>query len=595
MGEVVIHNAGIPLDGDMPAGEWLRFDGALEVLEAADADQVPVVLARVEKALDNGFWAAGFLCYEAAPGIDSSLTVKAPAFGSSPLAWFGIFPPPASLPAFPSEMISGGYELGDWESGVEREDYLRAVERIRELIAAGQTYQVNYTYPLRACFEGDPAALFDRLRLAQQASREAYVNTGRFAALSASPELFFAQCGDEVVTRPMKGTAARGRWPGEDRRMAFSLAASEKDRAENLMIVDLLRNDLGRVARTGGVTVSGLFEVERYGSVWQMTSTVRARTDSGPVETLRALFPCGSVTGAPKVRTMEIIAELECAPRGVYTGAAGWLGPGRRACFNVAIRTVALDLERGEAVYGVGGGITWSSEAVLEWQETRLKARLLGDTVPRFELLETMLWETENGYALLDRHLARLAASAEYFGRPCDPARIRMSLEEAEKSFGDNPLRVRLLLDDSGSACLGAHPFDAAENVKPLRVGLAPEPVDSGDIFLFHKTTHRNVYERARQARPDLEEVILWNERDEVTESTTANIVVELEPGTRWTPPVDCGLLAGTLREELLDRGEIAERVIRKEELLGARMIWLINSVRGWMRAEICGSNIFPA
>ena len=331
----------------------------------------------MEAALREGLWAAGFLCYEAAPGLDCSLTVKSPDAQGPPLVWFGLYGSPEPLTALPEELCTGAYELTDWEAGLSREAYGRAVERIRAYIAAGQTYQVNFTYPLTAAFTGNPYALFLDLHQAQGASHEALVDTGRYAVLSASPELFFAQCGENLVTRPMKGTAARGRNLQEDKLQAAHLAASGKDRAENVMIVDLLRNDLGRVACQGGVSVSRLFEIERYRTVWQMTSTVRAVTDKGPVEVLRALFPCGSVTGAPKVRTMEIIAELENSPRGVYTGAVGWMGPQRKACFNVAIRTVTLDLERGRASYGVGGGITWSSDTELEWQETRIKARLL--------------------------------------------------------------------------------------------------------------------------------------------------------------------------------------------------------------------------
>ena len=400
-----------------------------------------------------------------------------------------------------------------------------------------------------------------------------------------------------MVTRPMKGTAPRGRWLEEDENQAAALAASAKDRAENVMIVDLLRNDLGRIARPGSVEATRLFDIERYETVWQMTSTIRARTAAGPVEVLKALFPCGSITGAPKIRTMEIIAELETAPRGIYTGALGWFGPGRRASFSVPIRTVQVEWSTGEAVYGVGGGVTWGSTAEGEFEECLVKARLLRQARPDFDLLETLRWEPGSGYFLLERHLARLLDSSRYFGRPLNVATMREALLGASAGFGEQPQRVRLLVGHDGAArieCRSLPPeatFSGNPSSEcPIQLALAADPIDSRDPFLCNKTSHREVYERARRARPGADDVILWNERGEATESTIANLVLDFGDGLLWTPPRECGMLGGTFRELLLEEGKIQERMIQVDELRQAKRIWLVNSVRGWMAAELVGS-----
>ena len=380
---------------------------------------------------------------------------------------------------------------------------------------------------------------------------------------------------------------------------AAALAASEKDRAENIMIVDMVRNDIGRVAVPGSVETPSRYDVEKYPTVWQMTSTVRGKSEPRHgcfMDTMKALFPCASITGAPKAKTMEIIQGLETSPRKIYTGSIGFMAPTGEACFNVAIRTALIDRKAGRLEFGIGGGIVWDSDAEAEYEETLTKARVLTQPRPEFQLLETMLWEPETGIFLLDEHLQRLAKSAAYFDVPLDTYAVLQALEELFHTFKRMEMRIRLLADRDGQFEVQAVPQGKAmarppgalrttrRSVPAISVALAKEPVDSQDIFLFHKTTHRAVYEKAKADFPDADEVVLWNEKGEVTEGCIANVVIRKE-GRLVTPPVKCGLLAGTFREHLLKTGEIGEQVIPVADLMAAADIFLINSVRRWRRA----------
>lgn len=356
----------------------LCFSRPVEIVEARSIDEVVPALRRVREAAAAGHYAGGFLTYEAAPAFDSSLDVRGDgAAASLPLLWFGLFrePDPTGAPE-----ARATFSVSDWTPSVDRRAYERCVAAAREAIARGDTYQLNYTFRLRARFRGDAFAFYRQLSARQRADHCAYLDTGRHQIISASPELFFRQTGRRVLTRPMKGTARRGQTPAEDAQLSAWLADSEKNRAENVMIVDLMRNDLGRVAETGSVRVGGLCRVEAYPTVFQMTSTIEARLRDGATlaDVLAALFPSGSVTGAPKVSTMRLIAALEDSPRGVYCGSVGLIEPGGDgAVFNVGIRTAVIDAETGEAEYGVGGGITWDSVAADEYDEALAKAALL--------------------------------------------------------------------------------------------------------------------------------------------------------------------------------------------------------------------------
>ena len=474
----------------------------------------------------------------------------------------------------------------DWRASVSREEYYGALKAIKDWIHRGDTYQVNYTHRLRAMFAAGPWDFFLHLMAAQEAPYGAFIEAGDWVIASASPELFFRLEGERIECRPMKGTAARGLTLAGDLAQAEALAASEKERAENVMIVDMVRHDLGRVAQTGSVTAARLFEVEKYPTLWQMTSTIEAKTQADLGELFRALFPPASVTGAPKARTMQIIARLESAPRRVYTGAIGFLAPGRQAQFNVAIRTLLLDRRSGQAEYGVGGGITWDSQPEAEWQECRTKTRILAPRVPAFSLLETMLWTPQAGCFLLDLHLERLENSALYFGFALDLTAVRRELEGLASRLSGAPRRIRLLVAKSGGITLETKALPLRAAAKPPRLALAPGPVEVSNPFLYHKTTHRGMYEAALAACPDADDALLYNERGEITESTMANVVVEIE-GKLCTPPVCCGLLAGVFREHLLRQRNLAERPITVKQLLLSPRVFLINSVRGMYQVEV--------
>ncbi len=556
-----------------PRAGGLRYRQPCRIIRAEQPGEVRAALAAVEAETRAGRHAAGMIAYEAAPGFDPALRVhSAPAV---PLLWFGIYEAPE--PARDPEPNAPVGELGPWRSEWDEACHGAAVEHVRRCIAAGETYQANVTFRIRAAFDGDPLALAGQLWSAQRGGLGAVLHLGEQVIVSASPELFFRLAGDRLESRPMKGTRPRGRTPEEDAALAAALRASEKERAENLMIVDMVRNDLGRVARTGSVDVPGLYQVEAYPTVWQMTSTVTARSDAPLVDIVAALFPCASVTGAPKVRTMGLLAGLEPSPRGVYCGAIGWIAPGRRACFNVAIRTVTI--AGGVAEYGVGGGIVWDSTPADEWAECLAKCRVL-EPPPDGELLETLLWQP--GWLLLERHLARLLHSAALFGWTVDPPTVRRALDQAV--VGEtSPRRVRLTVDRAGRPAVSVAP---APEPRRFRVGLAASPIDSTCRMLAHKTTRREIYDAALAARPGLDDVILHNERGELTESTIANLVLRLD-GRLVTPPLDSGLLPGVMRAELLARGEIAEQVLTIAELDRAEEVWLVNSVRGWMACEL--------
>lgn len=560
----------------------LRFSSPLTTYSANQIKDVIPLLKAAEAAAKSGAWVALMLSYEAAPAFDDALTTQEPGF--LPLAWAAVFDQqsPTTAASIVPEGGSIDYELKAWQSQVSRSEYSEAVKRVRGLIARGDTYQVNYTFPLTSHFSGDPSVWYDTLCAAQGAEYCAYLDLGRFKILCISPELFFERRGESIKTKPMKGTINRGRWGHEDEERAQQLSESPKDRAENVMIVDLLRNDLGKISVPGSVRVSKLFEVERYETLWQMTSTVEStlRSDVGLADVMAAVFPCGSITGAPKIRTMEIIRELERFPRGIYTGTIGFIRPGGDCVFNVAIRTVVLDSQTGAATFGVGGGITIDSTAEREYDECLLKSSFLTAPLPRFQLLESMLLETGE-FFLLSSHLERLKASAKYFNFLFSEEQILAELERVASRPSLERWKIRLLLSRAGEIEVNTVQLGSVRS-SPLRVALAHEPVDSNDKFLFHKTTNRQIYDRALARRPDCDDVILWNERGEVTESTVANIVLEMD-GELFTPPQTSGLLAGTFRDQLLSDGKIRERVIYKKELRGSSSFFLVNSVQKWM------------
>jgi len=561
---------------------WLVGAEPERWLVARRLDDVPAVLAAAEEEAARGRLAIGYLAYEAGPAFDPAIAAWPP--GELPLAALAVFPALERADAVAAE---GEGELGAWEEELPEAAYLQAVERVRGAIRGGETYQVNLTFRLRAPFGGSSWAFFAALSAAHEAPYAAYLDLGRFVICSASPELFLEVDGSRLRSRPMKGTARRHPDPRRDAARARGLRRSPKERAENLMIVDMVRNDLGRVARVGSVRVPHLFALERYPTVWQMTSTVEAESDRPLAEVVGALFPPASVTGAPKVRATELVRELEASPRGVYTGAMGLIGPGRRARLNVAIRTAVIDRRTATLSYGVGSGIVWDSRPRRELAECRLKAAVLGVRPRGFRLLETMRWDPRRGFVLWEEHLRRLRRSAEHLGFRFDGARIAAEAREAAAAWR-GPMRVRLLLDRRGRTAWEAVPLRESPFPARVRLALAKEPVPSGELALYHKTTKRSPYTAAWDgiAREAVDDVLLWNERGEVTETTVANVVFELD-GELVPPPVRCGLLDGTLRRVLVRRGIVRERVVRLEDLGRCRRLWVVNSVRGWRFAQL--------
>lgn len=572
---------------DAARAVWYYFEKPREIVSVSRPEEVLPALQRIEKLVDaHGWYAAGFLSYEAAQAFDSAFITRPP--GSLPLLWFGLYDSPRTSTMLPSisspQGADAAFALEAWTPSVTRSAYDAAIDQVKQHIARGETYQVNYTFRLKAAFTGSPLDLFAAMLQTQPVDYPAYLQIGQHVICCASPELFFALDGNQVTCRPMKGTAPRGRTLAEDRAQAEDLRSSLKQRAENVMIVDMLRNDLGRIAQIGSVRVPKLFETERYRTLWQMTSTVTAQVTASFSELMAALFPCASITGAPKVSTMGIIAALETAPRGIYTGTIGFLAPGRRAQFNVSIRTAVIDRESGQAEYGVGGGVVWDSTARDEYAESLLKARAITAPQPDFSLLETLRWVPPGGWFLRDAHLNRLSDAAEYFGFPFDRFMIEARLTAFEKTF-DGAQRVRLLLLRDGTLKNESAPLPP-QPASPLRVKLALAPIDDADVFLYHKTTRRSVYEQARADWPDYEDVLLYNQRGELTEFTIGNLVVELD-GQLVTPPVHCGLLPGTFRANLLAQGVIQERVFHREDLARCTKLFLVNSVRGWVEVEL--------
>ena len=553
------------------------FNNPADVLATNVLEEVPVILEKVQEAVNKGYYAAGYVSYEAAPAFDQAL-VSVPS--EMPLVWFGLYEQAEET----APIEDREYQVSEWVPSIGQERYAEAITAIKGRIENGDTYQVNYTLRLEASFSGDSLAFYQDLAKAQSASYSAYLQMDDYTVISASPELFFRINKNQIMTRPMKGTVKRGMTWEDDRKKAEWLAASEKNQAENVMIVDLLRNDLSKIARKGTVKVPSLFEIEKYPTVYQMTSTVTAELEetAGLLQIFQALFPCGSITGAPKVKTMEIISELEGSPRNVYCGAIGYLSPNGEAVFNVPIRTVLLNHLTGKAKYGVGGGITWDSEAGDEYEETVAKAAILKKKPIQFELLETIRLEDGHLY-LLDNHMNRLQKTADYFGFPIDEEAVRQSLAETVKSYKEGLYKVRLLLSKDGQLTFDIARIELMEG--KLIVDIAKEAVSSDNPFLYHKTTHRSVYEKHRCMNPSVEDVLLWNERGELTEFTNGNIVAEIN-GRLYTPPISCGLLGGTFREQLLADHLIEEKVLYLKDLERCSRVWIINSVRKWAEVD---------
>jgi para-aminobenzoate synthetase/4-amino-4-deoxychorismate lyase len=567
--------------------DWLDFDTPVDVLVATELTDVVPLLRDLESRVEQEhLYAVGFICYEAAPAFDPALTTHPP--DQLPLLAFGLFQSPAVIP---------DHQLPDacqalpahWQLEGSQKDHATDIASIRAAIADGSVYQINHTLRLRAA-DVDPWSLFRNI--AGDADYAAYIDTDAFAIVSASPELFFDLDGDRLTCMPMKGTASRGVTTAADRKQSDWLARSEKNRAENLMITDMVRNDLGRIAISGSVETTNLFKVQRHPTVWQMTSTVSCQTQASICEIFANLFPGASITGAPKNASMRMIRKLETQTRGIYTGAIGYLQPGRRARFSIAIRTARVDKPDQRASYGAGGGIVWDSDPEGEFEELLSKTQILKDRPRRntFQLLETLLWQPGSGYVLLEEHLQRLAGSASYFDFDCKPADVRQQLAEYSTRLHHSDYRIRLLVDRAGLVTIESQPLTKTPAIiVPLQI--YPEPVDVTDPMLYHKTSYRVLYDRALAWAKAGHEALLVNPNGFITESTIANLVYEMD-GVLYTPPISSGLLPGTFRASLLKAGRIAERALHRSELARCAHFWLINSLRGWRQAQFAHQDL---
>jgi para-aminobenzoate synthetase/4-amino-4-deoxychorismate lyase len=572
-------------------------------IECRGPGEIAAACARMEEALAAGRHLAIEACYELGYWLEAKLCGLAPA-GTQPLLAAHVFGRAHRLDGADVTQLLAEHVaaldarsricgVADLRPAMGEADYLAAVARILDYIRAGDCYQVNFTFPLSLRHYGSPLALYARLRRAQPVRHGALLHLPGHDLLSLSPELFVARRGCRLTARPMKGTAPRRADPRADAEQARQLAESDKERAENVMIVDLIRNDLGRLARPGSVRVERLFEVEAYPSVWQMTSTVSAcAPDAGLEQVFRALFPCGSVTGAPKIRAMEIAAELEAGPRGVYTGALGHFAPGGDFSLNVAIRTLVLEHD-GNGCLGVGSGIVADSRPELELAECRLKAAFLAGIEADFQLIETLLLDSADArlYPLLDEHLQRLADSARYFGFTWDAQAVRAALLAHGRAAGPGRRRVRLLLDKAGIPLIDSSPLPARDESEPTVV-LARRSIDSRDLFRYHKTTVRHDYEAELAQLPaGVFDALFCNERGELCEGARSNLYLSLG-GVLHTPPVSAGLLDGVMRRRLLRKQPvpIVERTLRPEDLARAEAIYVSNAVRGLRRVRLLSS-----
>ncbi len=575
-------------DPRRPDGPRLRhaFGAPVQVLEAHAADDVRAVLDAAEAAAQRGAWCVGYLRYEAAPAFDAALKVH-PADG--PLVWFAVHD--RALP-WPNPAADVSPVEVQWQPALARSVFDAALMALQHGIARGDYYQVNFTarmvgalsaaglqYPAEAAL-----ALFHALQRAQPGGYAAFLDTGSEQLLSVSPELFFDWRDGVVLTRPMKGTAPRGDTPEADAAQRLALCSSPKERAENVMVVDLLRNDLSRIAVPSGVRVPRLFHAEALPSVWQMTSDVEARTRAGCrlSDIFAALFPCGSVTGAPKVNAMRAIHEMEGAPRGVYCGAMGVVQPGGHATFNVPIRTVTL--QGLTARCGVGSGITADSSAVGEWREWQLKQAFVQRASAPFEILETLCLQDGQLRHQAD-HLARMAQAARHFGFTWREGEVMGALATLVREHGEGNWRVRLLLNAQGR--LHAEAFVLPASPAQVRLALAGHALeDARSEFVRFKTTRRAHYEAFAPVVPEVFDTLLWNAEKEVTECTRGNVAMLLNG--RWvTPPLRCGLLPGVGRAQALASGRVVETVVRLEDLARVQSFAFVNSLRGWIPAVL--------
>ena len=556
---------------------WRIFSSPVEVLYTHDLQNVREVLNKVQNKVEKkNLIAAGYLSYEAAPAFDSAYCVNKK--GSLPLICFGLFKDYKTEITLESNNHESA-EAIEWEIATNQTHYEIHLKYIKDQIKLGNTYQVNYTLRKHSKCIANPYGFF--LEKVQDAPYAAFIESDEHTIISTSPELFFKLSDESLICKPMKGTSKRGRTLNEDIALMKELKNSEKDKAENIMITDMLRNDMGKISDTGSVKVLSEFDIEKYPTVWQMTSSVKSQTRASITAIFEALFPCASVTGAPKVSSMKIISEIEDQPREIYTGAIGYIAPNNEAQFSVPIRTILSNKKIDRSVYGTGSGIVWDSEWEKEWDECQNKSAILSVSHQNFELFETMRWDSNRGIFLEELHLNRLKDSAEFYNFKFSHEKINDKLHDYLKNLEPESEKIiRLFLAKDGETRLTTSAYKEHNKDKSQLISLAMQPVDSDDLSLYHKTTIRGIYEDATGENPDCDDVLLWNEDGHITESTISNIIFKKD-SEYFTPPISCGLLGGTYRTHLINQGHLVERIIPKTEINLYSEIYLINSVRG--------------
>jgi len=564
----------------------LLFFKPVKIILTKNINDVIPALKEIENIVKNKkLFSAGFISYESASAFDNALFTKR-SDKEFPLLWFGLYKKYQKIKINYPFTIKSLYSISNWKAEIRYETYKKNIEKIKNLLKNGETYQVNYTFKLFSQFNGLSLPFFFYLAHRSKACYCAYINLDNFYICSASPELFFEYDKNILVSKPMKGTARRGRYLLEDIMQKKWLKSSEKNKAENVMIVDMIRNDMGRIAEKGSVKVYKMFECEKYPTVWQMISTVKCKTKASLFQIFSTLFPCASITGAPKINTSKIISKLEKSPRKIYTGCIGYITPQKYARFNVSIRTAIIDKRENKIEYGVGGGIVWSSRLEEEYDECLTKAKILLEKAVDFSLLESILWTPQNGYFLLKRHLKRLFDSAEYFDFRINKNLVKKRLNDFQKKLSNYYYKVRLTVDINNKILINATRINNSNKSDFLRLKLACSPVNSSNPLLFNKTTNREIYNKILKDLKNCDDAILFNEKEEITETTRFNIVI-LKNGQLITPPVKCGLLPGTFRAHLLSQKKISEGIITKKDLKIAEKVFCINSVRKWCGATV--------
>ena len=552
-------------------GERYTFIQPIKELKTRDLSEVANLLAQVESYQEQGYYVVGYVSYEAAPAFEEKLAVhKVPLLGEY-LLYFTVHD---RVETSPIPLTYDDIDLpSNWQEVTSEADYEKAIAQIHHHLRQGDTYQVNYTVQLKQDLSANPFAIYNRMVVEQEAGYNAYIEHDEMAVISMSPELFFEQNDRELTTRPMKGTTQRGVTDDEDLKEAAWLEQDPKNRSENMMIVDLLRNDMNRISEVGSEHVERLCQVEQYSTVWQMTSTIKSqlREDVDLVAVFRSLFPCGSITGAPKIATMEIIKNLEPQPRGVYCGTIGILLPNGRRIFNVAIRTIQL--HQGKAIYGVGGGITWDSTWESEYREVHQKAAVLYRKQARFQLITTGKI-SQNSLLFEDQHLERLTKASRYFAYPFDPKKLRQKIEEECQACDVNQdYRLRISLSKSGEMKLSRQIL-APLSPSFCKAKLCLQEADLNQSFTYFKTTHRPHLSLGEQ------EKIYHNKSGELLETSIGNLVLKIA-GKLYTPPINLGILPGIYRQYLLESGQVEEKVLTVKDLKQAEVIYACNAVRG--------------